>query len=128
MELHLDGSAVRDIPSFYDEINRIFMAGEDWDLAPSLDALDDLLYGGFGVAQHAAHIELIWTNVATSQGALGYEETRRYYKEKLEPGSPFQKPLFEEKLAALESGSGPTYFDLVMEVFAAHPHITVILR
>lgn len=47
--LVLQGSAVSDIPSFYAEINRVFMAGEDWQLGHSLDALVDMLYGGYGV-------------------------------------------------------------------------------
>lgn len=37
--LVLDGSAIHDIAGFYAEINRVFMASEDWQLAPSLDAL-----------------------------------------------------------------------------------------
>ena len=45
MTLTIAGHAIRDIASFYDEINRVFMACEDWSLGPSLDALDDLFYG-----------------------------------------------------------------------------------
>jgi RNAse (barnase) inhibitor barstar len=56
--LVLDGSAIHDIAGFYAEINRVFMACEDWQLAPSLDALDDLLYGGYGAL--AGH----WKDIA----------------------------------------------------------------
>ena len=48
LTLRLDGRLIHDIASFYDEINRVFMAGEDWQLGPSLDALDDMLRGGYG--------------------------------------------------------------------------------
>jgi len=47
--LQIEGAAINDIPSLYAEINRVFMAGENWQLGPSLDALDDLLHGGYGV-------------------------------------------------------------------------------
>jgi len=41
--LIIDGANIRDIASFYDEINRVFMVGEDWQLGASLDGLDDML-------------------------------------------------------------------------------------
>ncbi|MBP2483340.1 RNAse (barnase) inhibitor barstar [Stenotrophomonas sp. PvP093] len=48
--LQIEGCTIHDIPSLYAEINRVFMAGEDWQLGPSLDALDDLLHGVHGVS------------------------------------------------------------------------------
>lgn len=56
--LTIDGSRIHDIPSFYDEINRVFMTGVDWTLGPSLDALDDLLYGGYGALDGDAPVSL----------------------------------------------------------------------
>lgn len=44
--LHIEGASINDIASLYVEINRVFMADEDWQLGASLDALDDLLHGG----------------------------------------------------------------------------------
>ncbi|MCE7070724.1 ribonuclease inhibitor [Dyadobacter sp. CY327] len=126
MQLTIQGSSIQGIASFYTEINRLFMADEEWQIAESLDALDDLLYGGFGAAKGATALELIWLDMETSRLSLGYEETRRYYLEKLRPGSPFNKALFSEKLKALETSEGKTYFDLVMEVFASHPAVIVV--
>lgn len=37
----IEGAAVRDIPSLYDELNRVLMEGEVWQLGESLDALDE---------------------------------------------------------------------------------------
>ena len=45
LTMRLDGRRVHDIASFYDEINRVFMTGVDWQLGPSLDALDDMRDG-----------------------------------------------------------------------------------
>ncbi|WP_035360804.1 ribonuclease inhibitor [Dyadobacter alkalitolerans] len=126
MQLTIQGSSIHGIASFYREINRLFMADEEWQIAESLDALDDLLYGGFGAAKGATALEITWLDMEISRLSLGYEETRRYYLEKLRPGSPFNKALFSEKLKALESSEGKTYFDLVMDVFASHPAISVV--
>ncbi|MCF2498291.1 ribonuclease inhibitor [Dyadobacter chenhuakuii] len=126
MQLTIQGSSIQGIASFYTEINRLFMADEEWQIAESLDALDDLLYGGFGAAKGATALELIWRDMEFSRLSLGYEETRRYYLEKLRPGSPFNKALFSEKLKALETSEGKTYFDLVMDVFASHPTVIVV--
>ena len=49
-EVELRGTVITDIASLYDELNPGFMQSEDWQLGQSLDALDDLLYGGIGDA------------------------------------------------------------------------------
>ncbi|WP_245934150.1 hypothetical protein [Branchiibius hedensis] len=44
----IDGARIHTIDDFYAEMNRLVMAGEDWQLGSSLDGLNDLLYGGIG--------------------------------------------------------------------------------
>ncbi|CAN5571735.1 hypothetical protein BH09BAC4_BH09BAC4_33870 [soil metagenome] len=125
-QIEIDGKSINDIVSFYEEINRVFMDGESWMIGPSLDALNDLLFGGYGALQGAQSVELIWHHLDHSRKALGDQTTRLYYLDKLRPGSPYSKKLFEEKLRALESGSGETYFDSIMTIIAEHPRIRVI--
>ena len=103
------------------------MSEEDWKLGNSLDALDDLLYGGFGAIKDAANVEIEWLKSDESKTALGYDVTKAYYLQKLEPGSPFNKDLFKEKLAALENGTGETYFDLIINVINDHANVKLIL-
>jgi len=119
--LVLDGSAIHDIPSFYAEINRVFMASEDWQLAPSLDALDDLLYGGYGALAGHASATVHWTHIAHSRAALGAAATRAWLQEKLAQPGTFNAGSIGAQLDALERGGGQTYFDIIMDVFAAHP-------
>ncbi|SFC63515.1 barstar family protein [Spirosoma endophyticum] len=126
IQIAIEGNAINDIASFYEEINRVFMSGESWRIGPSLDAFNDLLFGGYGALQGAQLAELVWHNIDHSRQALGYETTRVYYLEKLRPGSPYNKKLFEEKLTALESGRGETYFDSILSIIAEHPSIRVI--
>ncbi len=125
MKLVINGSAIHDIPSFYREINRVFMTGEDWQIGQSLDAFDDLLHGGFGVLKNAGKVGIIWQDMPASREALGYDTTRAYYQSKLAPGSPFNRQLFLDKLRELEAGTGQTYFDIVLEIIAGHPNLVL---
>ena len=125
-QIEIEGNSINDIASFYEEINRVLMAGESWQIGPSLDAFDDLLYGGYGTLQGAESIELIWHHIDHSSKALGYQATRAYYLDKLRPGSPFNKKLFAEKLGALEAGRGETYFESILAILADHPSIRLI--
>ncbi|MEJ7648360.1 MAG: hypothetical protein WKF57_04815 [Nakamurella sp.] len=126
--LTLQGNDIRDITSFYDEINRVFMVGVDWRLGESLDALNDLLYGGCGplLDQESARVVLLDHRIARE--ALGFETTRKWLQDKLDRPAAFASTAIAEQLAALEAGSGKTYSDLVLEVFADHPAITLALR
>jgi hypothetical protein len=122
--LRIEGAGVHDIASLYAEINRVFMAGEDWQLGPSLDALDDMLYGGYGALHGKAPALVLWRDMHISRSALGVEATRAYYLDKLAHPERFKPAPIRASLERLEQG-GPTYFDLVLAVFADHPNITL---
>ncbi len=127
MLLVLDGSRVDDIASFYDEVNRRFMADEDWRLGPSLDALDDILYGGYGAAAGAANLRIVWLESERSRAALGVEATLAWLDSKLAEPETFDVVAISAQRAALLDGSGPTYFELVLDVFAGHPEVDLEL-
>lgn len=126
--LTLQGNDIRDITSFYDEINRVFMVGVDWRLGESLDALNDLLYGGYGALLDCESAEVIWLDHRIAREALGTEATRQWLQHKLDRPEAFAAAGSTAQLGALEAGTGPTYFDLVLDVFADHPAITLALR
>ena len=123
--LTINGDNIHDIPSFYDEINRVFMAGENWKLGPSLDALNDMLYGGYGAIQGDEPVVLVWQNIEKSRAALGIETTTAFYQEKLKQPEVFDVHRIRKQLDALHQGTGPTYFEIVMEIFAEHPNIVL---
>ena len=127
-EIVIQGNHIHHISSFYEELNRVFMAGENWQLGESLDAFNDLLYGNFGCLSTNTAVTLVWENIAASEKALGYEATRNYYLQKLKPGSTFNQKHFQEKLRLLDSGQGQTYFQLILEIIADHPWITLERR
>jgi len=124
--LQIEGTAIVDIPSLYAEINRIFMADADWQLGPSLDALDDLLYGGHGALAGHESATVVWRDIDHSREALGLETTRAWLEDKLRQPGTFNAETIGRQLDALQRGEGQTYFDIVMEIFASHPDITLV--
>lgn len=124
--LHIEGASINDIASLYVEINRVFMADEDWQLGASLDALDDLLHGGYGALAGHATATVVWRDIAHSREALGRETTRAWLQSKLDQGGRFNGPAIHAQLTALALGQGQTYFEIVMEIFGSHPQITLV--
>ena len=127
VDLRIEGARVRDIPSLYAELNRVFMPDEDWTLGESLDALDDLLYGGFGVLARASSARVVWADATASRQALGVPLTRAYLAAKLERPDVNAAAPARAALDDLDRGAGKTYFDLVLDVFAGHPELDLVL-
>lgn len=125
VHLRIDGTKVTSITGLYSEINRVFMAGESWQLGESLDALNDLLYGGFGAVPHDEDAQITWTDRHVAESGLGVEATRSYYLDKLARPETFNTEWVRSRLADLDGGVGPTYFDMILEVFADHPRFTI---
>lgn len=121
------GRNISDIPTFYAEINRVFMANEDWRLADSLDALNDLLYGGYGAIVGREQVRIVWHDVAESRAALGAEATRAFLARKLRQPASFDVGAIGRQLDALDSGTGQTYFEIVIEIIRDHRNIELIM-
>lgn len=122
----IDGNRIHDIPSFYREINRVFMSGEDWKLGESLDALNDMFYGGFGRIEGRKTVNLVWKNFEQNRKDLGLEVTKRFYRNKLKSPSVFNMSFVQGKLDELEKGTGKTYFEIILEIISEHPNIRLI--
>lgn len=125
--LTIDGARIEGIADFYAEINRVFMAQEDWELGVSLDALDDMLYGGYGAAQGNESVRLRWLNAEYSRTRLDIAATRAHYLDKLARPDTFNHQHWQGALYALEAGHGPTYFEQICQVIAGHPRFTLEL-
>ncbi|MCK6079517.1 ribonuclease inhibitor [Microbacterium sp. EYE_5] len=124
----IDGARIAGIPDLYAQLNSLFMASEDWRLGASLDALDDLLYGGFGALSGDEAVRVVWWDAAHSRDALGQAETERWLRAKLAQPGTFDSATIRRQLDEVLAGTGPTYFDLVLEVFAGHPDVRLELR
>lgn len=122
----IEGDNISDIASFYDEINRVMMAGEDWKLGHSLDALNDLFYGGFGLIKGNEPLTLVWRNLEKNQSDLGLEATRKYYQNKLRYPKRFDCDLVKRQIAELDAGIGKNYMEIILEIIADHPNIKLV--
>ncbi len=127
-EYVIEGRRIGGIPDLYDQLNRLFMTGEDWQLGASLDALDDLLYGGYGTLAEDDAVRIVWRDAAHSRDALGVAETEGWLQGKLAQPGRFRSDDLQRQLDDLRAGRGRTYFDRVLEVFEGHPAITLELR
>lgn len=126
LSISIDGTAINDIASFYEVINQTLMVGEDWKLGNSLDAFDDLLYGGYGLLKDYDKLEIIWKNIEHSRKRMGVEATQKHYLDKLNSNLPYNKSLLHQKLKDLDAGKGQTYFDVLLEIIDSHKNVHLL--
>jgi RNAse (barnase) inhibitor barstar len=107
----IDGRKAVAWPDFVNSINA-FIPNSEWQ-GNSLDALDDILYGGYGAPDRFI---VVWTASEASRKALGYEATRDYYK---------RLPDFDQ---LYEAGLITTLFDMVVGIFRGHENIELRLE
>lgn len=124
-EIIIDGNRIFDKKSLYEEINRVFMQNEDWKLGESLDALNDLLYGGFGLIKASEEVRLIWKNFEENQKMFGFDFTLRFYQEKLQNPQKFNLKLIQK---SIQEGKGMTYFEMILDIISEHPNIELIKK
>lgn len=114
--LELDGRAINDLESFWDEVSRKLVPASAW--GRNLDAFNDILRGGFGTPDGG--FVLRWLDSDASRGALGYAETVRYLERKVTRCHPANVAAVQEDLAEARKGRGPTLFDIIVEIIRVH--------
>jgi len=107
----IDGGKARTWPEIVASINA-FIPESKWQ-GNSLDALDDILYGGYGTPEKFV---VVWKASEISRQALGFEATRVHYKNSGE----FQ--------ALYEKGHIKTLFETLVEIFEGHEDIELRLE
>lgn len=117
--VRIDGRRIRDLPTFYAEMNHVFMQGVEWQMGENLDALNDVLHGGFGTLAGVEVVRVEWIDLDSTRQALGVDTTRQWLQRKLDDPR-FNRANAVAQLEALGNGTGRTYFDIVMEIFADH--------
>ncbi|MBL7935696.1 MAG: hypothetical protein JNM51_07795 [Bacteroidia bacterium] len=48
-QIFIEGKNIKNLESFFEEIDRVLTKDLDWDTGHNLNSFNDLLYGGFGV-------------------------------------------------------------------------------
>lgn len=108
------------------EINRVFMAGEDWTLGESLDGLDDMLRGGYGAIEGREPIKLVWRDIAVARCSLGMKATRAFLQAKLESPNLYNAERIGRQIFRLESGADQTYFEIILEIIGGYSNIHLV--
>ncbi|MCB9325613.1 MAG: barstar family protein [Lewinellaceae bacterium] len=126
--IEIEGGRFSNLKGFYDEIERGLTSGLDWKVGRNLDAFDDLLEGGFGMHDYGEEVELIWTNSDRSRMKLGYEETVKYFQDKLRKCHPSNKREVKNELEMAMNGKGETLFEMIVEIIKDHQHITLKMK
>ncbi|MGV0996699.1 barstar family protein [Empedobacter falsenii] len=127
-EIQIDGSKIQDLTSLYKEFDDKLMPNEDWELGESLDALDDLLYGGFGEINGNEAVRFVWTDFERMRELFGYNFTLNFYQNKLQYPEVFNIDLIQNSIDELQNGNGKTYFEIILEIVESHSNIELVTK
>ena len=96
----LDGNKFDTLEGFYVEVERVLTKDLDWKIGRNLNALNDVLWGGFGAFEYEEPIHIIWEHSGKSKSDLGYPN----------------------------NSEGQTVFEIIIEIIKDHKHINLTLR
>lgn len=113
--LTLDGTRFGDFDGFTREFSTL-LDGHTWH--GNLDALDDVLRGGFGTPANGWVLR--WTGSESSRAALGHEAAARRLEDLLGRAHPSNRAALAARLDDARRGVGPTLFDEVVAVIREH--------
>ena len=120
----IDADKFADMEGFYTYIYSLMTLYPDWYPGHNLDALNDMLYSGFGTGK----VKLILKNAQKSSDEFGINATTEFYQKKIDHGAPYNIDWAKEKIRALERGEGETLFEIILSIFRDHKNIIVILE
>jgi len=115
-ELRINGSEFSTLEGFYDQVSLHIIPGAEW--GRNLDAFNDILRGGFGTPDEG--FVFCWDNHEISRRNLGYDETARQLRKRLERCHPSNISSVESYLAEALRHEGPTVFDWLVEIIRRH--------
>ena len=122
-DYQIDGMAFGDFTGFVAHFNAVVFNKCVWN--GNLDALNDILYGGFGTPDEG--FSLTWRNSDTSRKALGYGETALWLMENLQRCHPSNRPRVQSELNDAQNNQGNTLFDIIVEIIRGHKDIDLIM-
>ncbi|MHB0770913.1 barstar family protein [Bradyrhizobium sp. 5.13L] len=115
-ELRIDGSEFSTLEGFYEQVSLRIIPGAKW--GRNLDAFNDILRGGFGTPDEG--FVFCWDNHEISKRNLGYDETARQLRTRLERCHPSNRARVESQLTEALRHEGPTVFDWLIEIIGCH--------
>ena len=115
-QIVIDGNNFSDEEGFYDEINRLLTRDLTWKTGHNPAAFNDLLRGGFGFHEYGEELEIKWINADKSRKDLGYDETVRFWEQRLATCHPSNRETVQKRIEDAKNHSGETLFDLFVSI------------
>jgi len=112
----IDGASFSSLREFAHIFSVTLLHDYEWN--GHLDALNDILRGGFGTPDEGFVLRL--TNVDAARDALGHAETAMWLRERIAKCHPSGRSYFARRLTDIEAGCGQTLFDDIVEIIRDH--------
>ncbi|MCQ2417801.1 MAG: barstar family protein [Oscillospiraceae bacterium] len=117
-EIIIDGERFSDIDGFYREIISLLSDGSSISSIHNLDALHDLLGGGFGVHACGEPLHIIWMHAEKSREDLGYQAAADYWYARMQRCHPSNQNHFQKLAEDALHQKGKTLFEMITEMIS----------
>ena len=124
----LDGNRFSTLQSFYEEVEKKCTKDLSWSIGRNLNALNDVLRGGFGVHDYEEKVQLIWLSSDKSRHDLGWEEMVNYLSVKLTTCHPSNTEAVKIEITKAKNHTDQTLFELIVALIQEHEHIDLLLQ
>ena len=108
----IDGKRFNTLEEFYEEISEVLIPDKAW--GKNLDAFNDILYDF--IDSDEKHIVIRWVNSDISREKLGYPETVRQLKKRLQKCSAGNRQRIKKEIISAQRQEGPTVFDWLIGI------------
>jgi RNAse (barnase) inhibitor barstar len=114
----IDGAKVTTLETLWDIIGSAVNGPRGY-FGSGLDSFNDCLRGGFGTPDDDDFV-FEWRNHENSSRNLGYAETVRQLEIRLQRCHPANRSAVAAELRAVQTGTGPTVFDWLVDILTEH--------
>ncbi len=120
----INGQFFSTLEEFAEQFSQVALTNYEWN--GNLDAFNDILWGGFGTLDEG--FILLWKNSNISRERLGYDETVRQLRHRLETCHPENREHVANDLDKAIHHEGPTVFDWLVEIIRHQEDIDLMLE
>jgi hypothetical protein len=128
IDIIMEGNNFNSLEGFFEEAIKKLTHNLDWKPGKSLDAVNDLLRGGFGIHGYGEPIHLHWKNSEKSRKDLGWSETIRFMEKRLKTANRKNNVVLSKELLAAKRHEGQTLFEMIENMIKAYDFIELSME